>query len=265
MAEKLVLTEIDRRGVATVTLNRPDVHNAFNEEVIGGLRAAFDALAAREDVRVAVLAGRGKSFSAGADLNWMRRMAGFSPAENKADALRMAGMFDKLNRLPMPVIAKVQGSAFAGGLGLVSACDIAVGVDHAKFAVTEVRLGLIAAAISPYVIAAIGPSAARRYFQTAERFDAAEAKRIGLLHEVVAADALDAAVERIAGEILKSAPASLRASKALIRETAGPVSEALREETATRIAAIRASDEGKEGIAAFFGKRKPSWTGAGGA
>jgi methylglutaconyl-CoA hydratase len=265
MAEELVLTEIDKRGVATITLNRPEVHNAFNEEVIGGLRDGFDAMAAREDVRVVVLAGRGKSFSAGADLNWMRRMAGFSPAENKADALRMAGMFDKLNTLPMPTIAKVQGSAFAGGVGLVSACDIAIGADHAKFAVTEVRLGLIAAAISPYVIAAIGPSAARRYFQTAERFDAAEAKRIGLLHEVVAVDALDAAVEKIVGEILKNAPASLRASKALIRETAGPVAEELREETATRIAAIRASDEGKEGIAAFFGKRKPSWAAAGGA
>jgi methylglutaconyl-CoA hydratase len=265
MAEELVLTEVDKRGVATVTLNRPEVHNAFNEEVIGGLRDAFDRMAARDDVRVVVLAGRGKSFSAGADLNWMRRMAGFSLAENKADALRMAGMFDKLNTLPMPTIAKVQGSAFAGGLGLVSACDIAVGADHAKFAVTEVRLGLIAAAISPYVIAAIGPGAARRYFQTAERFDAAEAKRIGLLHEIVAADALDAAVEKIVGEILKNAPASLRASKALIRETAGPVTGELRDETASRIAAIRASDEGKEGIAAFFGKRKPSWAAAEGA
>lgn len=265
MTGEFVLTEIDARGVATITLNRPEVHNAFNEDVIGGLRDAFDAMAARGDIRVVVLAGRGKSFSAGADLNWMRRMAGYSPAENKADALRMAGMFDKLNTLPMPTIAKVQGSAFAGGLGLISACDIAVGADHAKFAVTEVRLGLIAAAISPYVIAAIGPSAARRYFQTAERFDAAEAKRIGLLHEVVGAEALDSAAEGLVGEILKNAPESLRACKTLIRETAGPVTKELREETAGRIAAIRATDEGREGIAAFFEKRKPSWAAAGGA
>ena len=264
MTEQLVLADIDKRGVATVTLNRAEAHNALNDEVVGALRAAFDTLAAREDVRVVILAGRGKSFSAGADLKWMRRVADFSPAENKADALRIAAMFDKLNTLPKPTIAKVQGSAFAGGIGLVACCDIAVAAEHAQFAITEVRLGLIPAMISPYVIAAIGPSAARRYCQTAERFDAWEAKRIGLLHEVAAADALDTAVEEIVGEILKNAPASLAASKALIRETAGPVTEALREETASRIAGIRATDEGREGLAAFFEKRKPSWTAAGG-
>lgn len=264
MTKKLVLTEIDARGVATVTLNRPDVHNAFNEGIIVGLRDAFDALGGNGDVRAVVLTGTGKSFSAGADLNRMREMADHSPAENKADAMRMAGMFDKLNTLPMPTIARVQGSAFAGGLGLVAACDIAIGVDTAQFAVTEVRLGLIASAISPYVIAAIGPGAARRYFQTAERFDAAEAARIGLLHEVVAAVDLDAVVEGIVGNILKNAPASVAASKRLIRETAGPVSAALQEDTATWIAEIRATDEGREGIASFFEKRKPSWTIAGG-
>jgi methylglutaconyl-CoA hydratase len=172
-------------------------------------------------------------------------------------------MFDALNTLPMPTIAKVHGSAFAGGIGLIAACDIAVGAAHALFAITEVKLGLIPAMISPYVTAAIGPKAARRYCQTAERFDAVEAKRIGLLHEVVAAEELDDAVARIVGEILKSAPESLRTCKTLIRETAGPVSEALREETASRIAAIRASDEGKEGLTAFLEKRKPVWTGEG--
>jgi methylglutaconyl-CoA hydratase len=264
MAEELVLTEIDARGVATVALNRAEAHNALNHDVVGALRAAIDALAAREDVRVAILAARGKSFSAGADLKRMRRAAEFTLEENKADALRSAGLFDALNTLPMPTIAKVHGSAFAGGIGLIAACDIAVGAAHALFAITEVKLGLIPAMISPYVTAAIGPKAARRYCQTAERFDAAEAKRIGLLHEVVAADALDAEVERIAGEILKSAPQSLRACKTLIRDTAGPVSEGLREETASRIAAIRASGEGKEGLAAFFEKRKPDWARAGG-
>ena len=259
MTEAMILTDIDSRGVATVTLNRPEVHNAFNETVIGDLRDAFDALAADDSVRVVVLEGHGKSFSAGADLNWMRRMAAFSLEENLADAKRMAGMFDKLNMLPMPTIAKVQGSAFAGGLGLVSACDIAIAADHAKFAVTEVRLGLIAAAISPYVIAAIGPAAARRYFQTADRFDAAEAKRIGLLHDAVPAAALDDTVANIVREILKNAPASVRACKTLIRETAGPVTEARREETATRIARIRATPEAREGVGAFFDKRDPDW------
>ncbi len=265
MTDELVLTEIDTRGVATVTLNRAEAHNALNGEVVGALSAAFDALAARPGVRAVILAARGKSFSAGADLKSMRRAAEFSAAENKADALRVAGMFDTLNTLPMPTIAKLQGSAFAGGIGLVACCDIAVAAEHAQFAITEVRLGLIPAMISPYVLAAIGPSAARRYCQTAERFDAHEAKRIGLLHEVVAADALDAAVENIVGEILKNAPASLAASKALIRETAGPVTEALREDTASRIAGIRATAEGREGLAAFFERRKPSWTAAGSA
>lgn len=259
MTEKLVLTDIDARGVATVTLNRPDVHNAFNEGIVVGLRDAFDTLGDNGAVRAVILTGNGKSFSAGADLNRMRQMADYSPEENKADALRMAGMFDKLNTLPMPTIAKVQGSAFAGALGLIAACDIAVGVETAQFAVTEVRLGLIASAISPYVIAAIGPGAARRYFQTAERFDAAEAERIGLLHEVVAVADLNAAVEGIVSNILKNAPASVAASKRLIRETAGPVSAALQEDTATWIAEIRATDEGREGIASFFDKRKPSW------
>jgi methylglutaconyl-CoA hydratase len=263
MAEDLVLTEIDARGIATVTLNRAEVHNALSHDVVGALRTAFDGLAVREDLRVTILAARGKSFSAGADLKRMRRAAEFTLEENKADALRSAGMFDALNTLPMPTIAKVHGSAYAGGIGLIAACDIAIGAAHALFAITEVKLGLIPAMISPYVTAAIGPKAARRYCQTAERFDAEEAKRIGLLHEVVAADALDAAVERVVGEIRKSAPESLRACKMLIRETAGPVTEALREETASRIAAIRASEEGKEGLSAFLEKRKPVWAGEG--
>ncbi len=259
MTEVLVLSELDKRGVATVTLNRAEVHNALNEELAGALRATLDALAARDDVRVVVLAARGKSFSAGADLKRMRRVADLTEAENKAAALEMAALFDRLNTMPMPTIARLQGSAFAGGIGLVACCDIAVGVESALFAITEVRLGLIPAMISPYVVAAIGPGQARRYCQTAERFDAAEAKRIGLLHEAVPADALDAAVEKIVAGILKNAPASVAASKRLIRETAGLVSEALREDTASRIAAIRATDEGKEGVSSFLEKRKPHW------
>ena len=259
MTEPLVLTETDKRGVATVTLNRADVHNALNEELARALRAALDGLALRKDVRAMVLAARGKSFSAGADLKRMRQAAEMSEADNKAAALEMAGLFDRLNTMPMPTIARVQGSAYAGGIGLVACCDIAVGVDSAQFAITEVRLGLIPGMISPYVIAAIGPGAARRYCQTAERFDAAEAKRIGLLHEAVPADGLDAAVEGIVVNILKNAPASVAASKRLIRETAGLVSEAMRADTASRMAAIRATDEGKEGVSSFLEKRKPRW------
>lgn len=259
MTSKTVLMEIDGRGVATVTLNRPEVHNCFNQEVVIGLRDRFDELSGRDDLRAVVLQAGGKSFCAGVDLNWMKEIGTFTEAENVADAKRMAGMFDKLNTLPVPTIAKVQGSAFAGGLGLIAACDIAVAADHAKFAVTEVRLGLIAAAISPYLIAAIGAGAARRYFQTAERFDAAEAKRIGLLHDAVPAEALDGAVDGIIANILKNAPASLRACKTLIRESAGPITEDTQNDTASRIAAIRATSEGQEGISAFFEKRQPAW------
>ncbi len=259
MTSKTVLIDIDGRGVATVTLNRPEVHNCFNAGVVTGLRECFDDLAGRADLRAVVLQAEGKSFCAGVDLNWMKEIGTFTEAENVADAKRMAGMFDKLNTLPVPTIAKVQGSAFAGGLGLIAACDIAVAADHAKFAVTEVRLGLIAAAISPYLIAAIGAGAARRYFQTAERFDAAEAKRIGLLHDAVPADALDGAIDRIIENTLKNAPASLRACKTLIRDCAGPITEDIQDDTAARIAAIRATPEGQEGISAFFEKRQPAW------
>ena len=260
MPEAMILTEVDRRGIATVTLNRPEVHNALNDEVIGGLHAVFDDLAARDDLKALILTGRGRSFCAGADLNWMRRAAGFSHEENIADAKTTAAMFDKLNTLPMPTIARVQGSAFAGALGLIACCDIAVAVEDAKFAVTEARLGLIAAVISPYLVAAIGPGASRRYFQTAERFDAREAKRIGLLHEAVPAEALDTTVEGILREMLKNSPPALRACKTLIRDCSGPVTEATRDDTAGRIAGIRATAEGQEGIAAFFEKRKPAWS-----
>lgn len=259
MTEDLVLTKIDARGVATVTLNRPDVHNALNDVVIAGLHDAFEAIAANGDIRAMILTGAGKSFSAGADLKRMRETAAFSPAETRADALAAAAMFERLNTMPMPTIARVQGAAFAGALGLVCACDLAVGAAHAVFAVSEVRLGIVAAVISPYVIAAIGPGPARRYFQTAERIDAAEAQRIGLLHETAPAEMLDDVVEGIVGNILKNAPASVAACKTLIRETAGPVTDVLRETVAATAAATRATDEAREGIASFFEKRKPSW------
>src|SRR3546814_4189266 len=183
MTESILLTEIDGRGVARVTLNRPEVHNAFNDALIAELKAAFDRLAADAAVRVVVLAGNGKSFSAGADLNWMKRMAGYSEEENFAEAMRVAEMFHTVNSLPQPTVERVHGSAFAGGLGLVSVCDIAIAALEAKFAGTEVRIGLIPATISPYLMEAIGPRAARRWFLTAERFDAAEAKRNGLVQD----------------------------------------------------------------------------------
>ncbi|WP_313169097.1 enoyl-CoA hydratase/isomerase family protein [Massilia oculi] len=246
--------------VATVTLNRPELRNAFNEQAIAELALAFDELGRSDTVRAIVLAANGPSFCAGADLNWMKKMAGYSHEENQEDALRLADMLRTIYLCPKPTVAKVQGDCYAGGMGLVAACDIVVAVDTAGFCLSEVKLGLIPATISPYVIKAMGEQAARRYFLTAERFDALDARRIGFAHEVVAADALDATVAGIARALVNNSPNAVKEAKTLVRDIVGkPVDDALLADTAGRIAAIRASLEGREGVASFLEKRKPTW------
>ena len=256
-----IVTEIREDGVATVTLNRAEVHNAFNDTIIADLTGVLRRLGDDDKVRAVVLMAEGKSFSAGADLGWMRRMAGYGHGENLADAGALAELMRMLNSLPKPTIARVQGSAFGGGVGLVACCDIAIASDAASFSLSEVRLGLIPAVISPYVVAAIGERASRRYFLTAERFDAAEALRLGLVHQVVPADQLDSAVETILTRLSEGGPKAQQAAKDLIFAVAHrPVDAGLIHDTAERIATIRASSEGREGLAGFLEKRKPAWT-----
>lgn len=255
---------VSRRGdgVAWVTLARPQVHNAFNERMIADLTNALAALGKDKTVRAVVLDADGTSFSAGADLDWMRRSATYAPAENLADAEGLAELMRVLNTLPKPTIARVQGAAFGGGVGLVACCDIAIAVDSAVFCLSEVRLGLIPAVISPYVIAAIGSRAARRWFLSAERFVAAEALRLGLVHRVVEADDLDAAIEEMLAALLAGAPEAQAAAKDLIfAVTDRPLSQALIADTTRRIAEQRSGPEGREGIAAFLNKRPPVWGG----
>ena len=253
--------QLTREGkIATVTLNRPDTRNAFNEETIAELTRAFRELGEDDDLRAIVLAANGPAFCAGADLNWMKKMAGYTHAENQADALQLAEMLRTIYLCPKPVVAKVQGDCYAGGMGLVAACDIIVAVDEANFCLSEVKLGLIPATISPYVIKAMGENASRRYFLTAERFAASEALRIGFAHEVVAADALDAKVAEIVKALVNNSPHAVRQAKALVRDVVGQtVDDALLADTAERIAHIRASEQGREGVASFLEKRKPNW------
>jgi len=247
-------------GVATVTLNRPEVRNAFNDEVIAELTAVFAELDDRAEARCIVLAGSGTAFCAGADLNWMKRMAGYTRDENLADAAALASMLRAIYRCPKPTIARVQGDVYAGGVGLVAVCDIAVSVDTAQYCLSEVKLGLIPATISPYVIRAMGARAAHRYFLTAERFGAAEALRIGFVHEVVPAAQLDAKVAEIAQSLLGAGPAALKACKALVQDVAEKdITQLLIDRTVQGIADIRVSAEGREGIQSFLGKRKPGW------
>lgn len=255
-----ILTDIGADGVATVTMNRAAVHNAFNETVIADLDSAFRRLGDDPAVRVVLLRGAGKSFSAGADLGWMQRMAGYSREENVADALGLARMMQAIDRCPKPTVAVVHGAAFGGGVGLVAACDIVVASEAASFCLSEVRLGLIPAAISPYVVAAMGERACRRYFLTAERFSAAEAQRLGLVHELAPADGLEAAVERMVKALLDCAPGAQAEAKDLIRAVSRrPTDDAVLADTADRIAVRRASAEGREGVGAFLEKRDPSW------
>jgi methylglutaconyl-CoA hydratase len=261
MNEDIVQQSIGADGCATLTLNRPDVHNAFDDQLIATLTARLREAEANPAVRMVVLAANGKSFSAGADLNWMKRMARYSEAENLRDAVALADLMHTLSALRKPTVAKVQGAAYGGGVGLVACCDIAIGTGAAAFSLTEVRLGLIPAVISPHVIAAMGERQARRYFLTAERFDAAQALRIGLLHQVVDAAELDAAVQAIVEQLLKGGPKAQAAAKDLIAAvTNRPIDRALVEDTAERIARIRVTPEGREGIAAFLEKRGPSWS-----
>jgi methylglutaconyl-CoA hydratase len=249
-----------QQGVAVIWLNRPDVRNAMSAELITELTDAVGAAAEDDDVRAIVLAGRGKAFCAGADLNWMKQASGYGPAENQADAAGLAALLRTIAEAPKPTVARVHGPAFAGGLGLVAACDIAVASYDAKFCLTEVRIGLIPAMISPYVIRAMGPRAASRWFLSAEVFDSAEAYRMGLVQEIAPAEELDAAVDAMLGHLLQGGPAALAETKRLIRDvTHRPIDDTLVADTASRIAAARASDEGREGIASFLEKRKPRW------
>jgi methylglutaconyl-CoA hydratase len=249
-------------GLAILTLNRPDKHNAFDEALIADMTAALEDIEADPSVRVLVLSANGSSFSAGADLNWMSRMASYTEEQNLQDAMMLATLMSTLNNLTKPTVARVQGPAYGGGVGLVACCDIAVASHDATFALSEASLGIIPAVISPYVIAAIGERAARRYFLTTERFDAAEAYRIGLVHELVLGEEdLDDCIAGFIKALFTAGPVAQRECKDLIGALAGrPISDSLILDTAERITRIRVSPEGREGITAFLGKRKPDWS-----
>jgi methylglutaconyl-CoA hydratase len=253
--------ELENRGAAAwLWLNRPALHNALNEALIRELTLVMRGLGDDPAVRVIVLSGRGRSFCAGADIESMKRLGEAGTAENRDHARELADLFHAIACSPKPTIARVNGSAIGGGLGLVSACDIAIAGSDAKFVASEVRLGLIPATIGPYVVRAIGARWARRLFQTAERITAAQAEKIGLVHETVEAEALDARVEAIVNDLLAGAPGAQHAAKELIDAVAGrPITAELIEYTAERIAAIRAQDEAKEGLSAYLEKRKPGW------
>lgn len=260
MNKPLILLESDQAGTARVTLNRPEVHNAFGDDLIAELIDILTQLDGDESVRTVVLGATGKSFSAGADLNWMKRMAGYTDAENFADAMQLGELMHLLNTLSKPTVIVVQGAAFGGGVGLIACGDIVIAADSAVFSLSEVRLGLIPSVISPYVIDAIGARAARRYFLTGERFDAREALRLGLAHEVVPQNALDSALQKILQALHQCAPRAKAAAKETIAMVhRAPRDEALRRETARRIADIRGSAEAREGVSAFLEKRKPVW------
>jgi methylglutaconyl-CoA hydratase len=263
MAEILLVEKRD--GVATVTLNRPDVRNAFDDRLISALTNILLEIEQDKTVRAMVLTGAGSAFCAGADLNWMKRMAGYDYEQNLADARSLAAMLKTLDRLSKPTVARVQGPAFAGGTGLVAACDIAIGSTEAIFALTEVRIGLSPATISPYVIRAIGERAARRYFLTGERFGAEEAYRLGLLSKVSTPEKFDEDLSEILKHLVQGGPDAMRKIKDLIRAVSrgGPIADALVDDTAQRIAEIRVSPEGREGIASFLEKRRPGWVTSG--
>jgi methylglutaconyl-CoA hydratase len=260
MSEALFRLERRAGGVVWLTLDRPEIHNAFDDRLIAELTKELEVLGADDGLRVLVLTGAGRSFSAGADLNWMRRTASYGEAENLADARALAKLMQILNELPKPTVARVNGAALGGGTGLVACCDIVVASEQATFGTTEVRLGLIPSVIGPYVLAAIGPRHARRLMLTGERISAAEALRLGLVHEVVAAEQLDLTVERVVGELRKGGPVAIAAAKRLIRDFSGrPIEPSLIDETAQRIAALRATGEAREGVGAFLEKRAPAW------
>ncbi len=261
MQNQAIITAVNSTGIATVTLANPQRHNAFDDTIIAELHQAFSELDADPSVRVLVLAAQGKSFSAGADLRWMKRMAGYSYDENLKDAEALANMLRCLNYLSKPTIARVQGAAFGGAVGLVSCCDVAIGTPRASFSLSEVRIGLVPATIGPYVVSAIGQRAARRYFQTAERFDANTALKLGLLSEVVEEDRLDGVIQEIASALLSNGPDAVRAAKQLVFDVSGDaVDDQLVSRTSQLIAGIRVSPQGQEGLAAFLEKRPAHWT-----
>lgn len=253
--------QIERTGLVTrVMLNRPDVRNAFNETVIAELTEAFRDIAADSDTRVVVLGGHGRAFCAGADLSWMRTMADYTWAENHADAQALADMLWTIYNCPVPVIGRIHGDCYAGGVGLAAVCDILVASEAANFCLSEVKLGLVPATIAPYVIRALGEQASRRYFVTAERFSAGQAQALGFVHAVCSLDELDAKVNELTAAIVANGPRAVRACKSLVQDVAClPIDAQLRDMTARRIADIRASEEGKEGVQSFLSKRKPSW------
>ncbi len=256
-----VLFEVSEQGVASVTLNCPEKHNAFDDNVIATLTAIFSEISQRQDIRVVILQANGKSFSAGADLAWMKRMASYSFEDNLADANKLAEMLSVLNFLPQPTLGKIQGAAFGGAVGLASCCDIVLASDKASFCLSEVKLGLIPATISPHVINAIGVKASRRYFQTAERFSADKARQLGLVDEVIEHNNLNDSVDAMIKTILSNGPKAMRQAKALIFDVAyQTIDSNLLTETSKRIANIRISDEGQEGLNSFFEKRPPQWT-----
>ena len=248
-------------GVGLITLNRPELHNAFNETMIAEITEAVAELDRDPAVRALILGAHGKSFCAGADLNWMKKMSGYNFEQNFADAQGLAQMLHALNTTAKPTIARVHGAAFAGGMGLIAACDIAIAAQDVEFCLSEAKLGLTPATISPYVIAAMGERHARRYFLTAERFSAAEAFRIGFVHDIVLPGELDAKINELLAHIAVTGPAAVAACKDLIRAVAkSKVDRDLINDTATRIATIRATDEGREGVRSFLEKRRPAWT-----
>ncbi len=254
--------DIQRNGrVARVYLNRPEVRNAFNDGVIAELSDAFTTLGADAGLRAIVLGGHGKAFCAGADLAWMRRMADYSWDQNHADAQALAQMLWTLWHCPVPIVCRVHGDCYAGGLGLAAVCDVLIAAEPVQFCLSEARLGLLPATIGPYVVRAMGEQAARRWFVTAERFGASQAHAMGFVHEVCAPGALDAKVDEVVALLVANGPHATRACKRLVQDVAGrAIDTALRDDTARRIADIRASDEGREGIRSFLDKRKPSWT-----
>ena len=246
--------------VAEVWLNRPEVRNAFNDGVIAELTAAFTQLGADPDLRVIVLAGHGKAFCAGADLGWMREMAGYDWNANHADAARLAQMLWTIYSCPVPVIGRIHGDCYAGGVGLAAVCDVLVAAEHMQFCLSEARLGLLPATIGPYVVRALGEQASRRYFITAERFGALQAHALGFVHEVVPIDRLDCRIAETVAALVANGPMAVRACKRLVKDVVGrDVDAALRDDTARRIADIRSSTEGKEGVQAFLNKREPAW------
>ncbi|WP_372659424.1 enoyl-CoA hydratase/isomerase family protein [Hydrogenophaga sp.] len=246
--------------VARVWLNRPDVRNAFNDEVIAALSATFTELAQDGQLRAVVLGAHGKAFCAGADLNWMKAMAGYSWEQNRADAQKLADMLWTLDQCPVPIVGRIQGDCYAGGMGLAAICDVLVAVEGATFCLSEARLGLLPATISPYVVRAMGQQASRRYMVTAERFSAAQAHALGMVHELATPETLDARVDELVSTLVANGPQAARACKRLVADVSGlPITADLRSDTARRIADIRASEEGQEGLQSFLQKRKPNW------